>query len=137
METTVCEANRNLQDTALLNSLRDEGDLHAVNESGLIPVEFFVVVGLDPVQEKIGSIFVPTATQDKDKLSTQEGTLVAVSPHAFDYANDWPAGSKPQVGQRVLFKRYAGALHEREVAGAKRDYRLLNDKDIIAIVEGK
>lgn len=106
------------------------------NNSGLTPVEYFVVVELDPVEEKTaGGIILPTTIQDKDKLSTQEGTLVAVSPHAFSYADNWPDGSVPQVGQRVLFKRYSGALHERTVCGVKRDYRLLNDKDIIAIVE--
>lgn len=105
------------------------------NDSGLKPVEFFVVVALDPTEEKIGSLYVPVSVQDKDKLSTQEGTLIAASPHAFSYADDWPEGSVPTVGQRVLFKRYAGALHERTVMGVKRDYRLLNDKDIIAIVD--
>ncbi len=102
------------------------------NCSGLTPVEFFVVVALDPQTEKTaGGIILPNQVKDADKLATQEGELVAVSPLAFNYDN-WPEGSrKPQVGDRVLFRRYAGALHERD----KRDYRLLNDKDIIAIVE--
>ncbi len=102
------------------------------NDSGLRPLEYFVVVELDPAEEKTaGGIILPSQVKDADKLSTQEGTLVAVSPHAFSYADSWPEGSVPQVGQRVLFKRYAGALHER----GGRDYRLLNDKDIIAIVD--
>lgn len=107
-----------------------------LNDSGLIPVEFFVVVEIDAVKEKSeGGIILPTQTVDKDKLSAQEGTLLAVSPLAFNY-DHWPEGSrKPQPGDRVLFKRYAGATHERKVAGRQRDFRLLNDKDIIAIVE--
>lgn len=103
-----------------------------LNQSGLIPVEFFVVVELPPREEKTaGGIILPSMVQDKDKLATQEGTLVAISPLAFNYDN-WPDGSrKPAIGDKVLFRRYAGALHERD----SRDYRLLNDKDIIAIVE--
>jgi co-chaperonin GroES (HSP10) len=31
----------------------------------------------------------------------------------------------------VLFKRYAGHLHERD----GRTYRLLNDKDLVAVIE--
>jgi hypothetical protein len=54
-----------------------------------------------------------------------------VSPHAFSYADNWPEGSKPEVGARVLFKRFAGHLHKRN----ERDYRLLNDKDVVAVVE--
>lgn len=102
-----------------------------MNRSGILPVEFFVVIELDPVPEKVGSIIMPAAVSERDKLATQEGTLVAISPHAFDYAREWPEGTKPQLGQRVLFKKYAGALHQRRGV----DYRLLNDKDIIAILQ--
>lgn len=102
------------------------------NTSGLVPLEFFVIVALDAAEEKTaGGIILPTTVKDQDKLSTQEGTLIAVSPHAFTYAEGWPEGSKPEVGQRVLFKRYAGALHER----AGKTYRILNDKDLVAIVD--
>lgn len=106
-----------------------------MNDSGLTPLEFFVLVELDPQKEKVGSIYVPTTVQDQDKLSAQEGTLLAVSPHAFSYADGWPEGSKPVVGQRVLFKRYAGAIHDRTINGVKRSFRLLNDKDIAAKIE--
>jgi chaperonin GroES len=103
-----------------------------MNASGLTPLEFFVVVQLDQTEERTpGGIILPTKTQDADKLATHEGTLIAASPHAFTYADGWPEGSKPEVGQRVLFKRYAGHLHERD----GRTYRLLNDKDLVAIVD--
>jgi co-chaperonin GroES (HSP10) len=103
-----------------------------MNTSGLTPLEFFVVVELDPQEGKsAGGIILPTKTQETDKLATQEGTLVAVSPHAFTYAQGWPEGSKPVLGQRVLFKRYAGHLHERD----GHTYRLLNDKDLVAVIE--
>ena len=103
-----------------------------MNTSGLVPLEFFVVVALDPLEERTaGGIILPSKVQDQDKLATQEGTLVAVSPHAFTYAEGWPEGSKPEIGQRVLFKRYAGHLHERD----GRTYRLLNDKDLVAIID--
>jgi co-chaperonin GroES (HSP10) len=107
-----------------------------LNDSGLIPLEFFVLVELDHEEEKTaGGIILPSKVQDADRLASQEGTLLAVSPHAFTYAEGWPEGSKPEVGQRVLFKRYAGALHERTIGGVKRNFRLLNDKDLIAIVK--
>jgi len=103
-----------------------------MNDSGLTPLEFFVVVQLDPQEEKtVGGIILPSQVMESDKLATQEGTLIAISPHAFTYAEGWPEGSKPEVGQRVLFKRYAGHLHERN----GKTYRLLNDKDLVAIVE--
>jgi chaperonin GroES len=103
-----------------------------MNTSGLTPLEFFVVVELDPTEQKTpGGIILTSQTAEADKLATQEGTLIAVSPHAFSYADNWPEGSKPEVGARVLFKRFAGHLHKRN----ERDYRLLNDKDVVAVVE--
>ena len=103
-----------------------------MNASGLVPVEFYVVVELDPVAEKTaGGVWVPDSVQAKDKISAQEGTIIAASPLAFTY-EEWPEGSrKPQVGDRILFKRYDGHLHE---ANGKA-FKLLNDKSIIAIVE--
>ena len=99
---------------------------------GLVPLEYQCVILLDRQEEKTaGGIIMPTSVQEKDKLAAQEGTLVAISPHAFSYADSWPEGSKPEVGQRVLIRRYAGAIHDRE----NRTYRLVSDKDIIAIVQ--
>lgn len=101
------------------------------NDSGLIPTEFCVVVQMDPVPEKVGNLFMPSTVTDQDKLRADEGTLVAASPVAFNYA-DWPEGArKPEAGDRVVFRKYSGLL--RETNG--RTYRLLNDKDILAIVE--
>lgn len=110
-----------------------------INDTGIIPLEYVVLVELDPQEEKTaGGIILPTTVQDKDKLSTQEGTLIDASPHAFSYADDWPADRPPpRIGQRVMFKRYDGSIHEREINGVKRNFRLLNDKSIIAIIEGK
>jgi co-chaperonin GroES (HSP10) len=102
------------------------------NESGLSPVEFNCVVKLDPTEQTTpGGIILPSSKTERDELAMDEGTLVAVSPHAFTYA-EWPEGSrKPQPGDRVLFSRYSGALLERN--GAK--FRVLKDSAIIAIVD--
>jgi co-chaperonin GroES (HSP10) len=102
------------------------------NESGLRPCEFNVVVEMDPTEEVTrGGIILPTSKTDRDKLATEEGTLVALSPHAFSYA-DWPQDQAPPVvGDRVLIARYAGALHER---GGK-SFRIVKDKDIVAVIE--
>ena len=98
----------------------------------LIPMEFNVIVELEaPKDNKIGSIFIPESKVDRDKLEAEEGILVAVSPHAFSYA-EWPEGSRqPAVGDRVLIARFAGVLRERD----GRSLKIVKDKDIIAVVE--
>lgn len=102
-----------------------------MNESGLRPMEFNVVVRMDPVENKIGNIIIPESKKDRDELATDEGTLVALSPHAFTYA-DWPEGAEqPCPGDRVMFAQYSGRIWER--GGVK--YRILKDKDIVAVIE--
>ncbi len=102
-----------------------------MNDSGLLPSEYNVVVKPDAVEEVTkGGIILPVSTADRDKLAADEGTLVAVSPHAFSYA-DWPEDEKPpKVGDRVVFAKYAGSLIKR----GDTDYRIIKDKDIIAVV---
>ncbi len=101
------------------------------NDSGLRPMEYNVVVKPDAVEEVTkGGIILPLDKAERDKLAVEEGMLVAVSPHAFSYA-EWNGAKPPQVGERVVFARYAGALHKR----GEQDFRIIKDKDIVAVVD--
>lgn len=102
------------------------------NESGISPVEYNIVVRMDPVEEKTASgLYIPQTKVDRDELSADEGTIVAMSPLAFGYA-DWPKGSRiPQVGDRILMAQFDGRLWKRDGV----TYRLIKDKSVIAVVE--
>lgn len=103
-----------------------------LNESGINPVHFNVVVKLDKVEEKTaGGIILPDAVKTQDKLAAEKGVLVAVSPLAFGYASpdEWGEAKKPTSGDRVLFARYSGT--RREVNG--QEYVILKDDAIIAV----
>lgn len=102
------------------------------NESGISPVEYNIVVRMDPVEDKTASgLYIPTTKQDRDKLAADEGVIVAASPLAFGYA-DWPEGSRiPQVGDRILMAQFDGRIWER----GGTTYRLIKDKSVIAVVE--
>lgn len=78
-----------------------------------------------------GGIIIPDEAKDREQFAQMEGTLVARSPLAFTY-DDWPAGcNAPGVGDRVLFAKFAGA----KVTGKDgKEYRLVNDKDIAAVL---
>lgn len=99
----------------------------------LQPVEFNVVIELDPTEEKIGSIILTNDKVERNRLEETVGTLVAASPFAFNY-EDWPTDArKPQEGDRVFFARYAGILQDCD----GRWVRIIKDKDIVAVVGGK
>lgn len=69
----------------------------------------------------------PDETKERDEHATMEGEVVAISPLAFSYEEGAP---KPNVGETVVFQRYAGLV----IVGADGiKYRLMNDKDVVAV----
>lgn len=101
------------------------------NESGLSPVEYNIVVRMDPVEERTaGGLYLPQTKTDRDELSADEGTIVAVSPHAFSYA-EWGEVVPPAVGDRILMAQFDGRIWKR----GGQTYRLIKDKSVIAVVE--
>jgi co-chaperonin GroES (HSP10) len=86
------------------------------------------------VDEKTkGGIILPDETKERDQFAQMQGTLIAVSPLAFTYADkvDWGDYAKPKPGDKVMFARYAGAAVKGK-DGA--DYRIISDKDISAVL---
>jgi co-chaperonin GroES (HSP10) len=100
-----------------------------VNESGVIPVEYKVVVLPDEVEEKIGSIHIPDTVRDKQKHRTVKATLVAAGGNAWD---GW-SEPIPSPGDRVYVAVGAGIVHEGPDG---KEYRIVNDKDIAGILVG-
>lgn len=101
------------------------------NPSGIWPMEYKVVVRPKEVAAKIGSIHIPETTQERDRYATQEGTIVAIAEKAFSEPDIW-GSNLPKIGSDVLFSKYAGLLRKGKDG---KDYRVLVDKDIAAILE--
>lgn len=102
---------------------------------GIDPIEYKVVVR--PVEEtgtielKSGfKLIKPDDVRERDQHAAIEGEVVAVSPFAFSY-EEWPASArKPELGDTVIFARYSGNTIK---GNDGLDYRIMNDKDIIAV----
>lgn len=106
-----------------------------LNKSGINPTEYKVLVLPKKADDKSkGGIIIPDESKDRNQFAQMEGELVAVSPLAFTYAaeTEWNGAEKPKPGDRVLFAKYAGALVKGKDG---TDYRLVNDKDIAAVLE--
>lgn len=106
------------------------------NTSGIQPTEYKVLIDPTPVETKIGSIILPETTVDSEKYAQIKGRVVAVSPLAFTYASgdEWKAAkaSPPKPGDIVLHAKYAGV---RTKGKDGREYLIINDKDITALIE--
>ena len=102
---------------------------------GITPLEYKVLVR--PVEEtgtielKGGfKLYKPDEVKERDQHASMEGTVAAISPFAFSY-EEWPKGAeKPVAGARVVFARYSGITIKGDDGV---DYRLMNDKDIVAL----
>jgi len=104
-----------------------------MNKSGIYPVEYKVLVLPDMKEEKTeGGIVLTSDYREKQEMAEVEGELIAVGPDAFtnDEGHLWSV--KPQIGATVLFAKYAG-IYTKGNDGL--NYRLINDKDVLAIRE--
>ena len=100
-----------------------------MNTSGIHPVEYKVLIKPVKVEETTkGGIILTDTTKDKEKYATVKGELVEVGAIAFTDP-DWL--DKPRVGNLVMFDRYSGGLVQGDDG---EDYRLINDKEICAIL---
>lgn len=103
------------------------------NESGIKPTEYKVLISPVKVEEKTkGGIFLPDEHKDREQFAQMEGVLIAVSPLAFTYSDEWGMTPTPQPGDKVLFAKFAGA----NVKGMDgKDYRIVNDRDVAAVLD--
>lgn len=106
-----------------------------INGKTLQPVEYKVLVKPDLMEEtdpviksaKAMGLEIPESAKARDKQRQISGTLLAFGGKAFeDFGNPIP-----KIGDKVYFAKYAGLVVE---ADNKVEYRLMNDKDVTAVL---
>lgn len=98
---------------------------------GIRPLEYYVLIAPEKTEERTaGGIYIPQAKRETDEIATQRGRVVALSPLAWSFADG--GEHRAEIGQVVLFGRYAGSLIEG-VDG--QTYRLCRDKDVAGVFE--
>lgn len=97
------------------------------------PVRHIAMIKPEEVEDKsAGGMFLPDSAKDRLQSAVDRGELVAIGEGFFDKL----PGPVPQVGQMVLFDRYAGSLIKVREGNITQKYRLCNDDKIVAIMEG-
>lgn len=103
-----------------------------LNFSGITPLEYKVLVRPVEVEQRTkGGILLPDETKERDQHAAMEGEVTAISPLAFSYEKDAPT---PALGDTVIFARYSGINVTGKDGVA---YRLMNDKDVVAVRGGR
>lgn len=97
----------------------------------MIPLEFNVILKQDPVEEKTrGGLLLTADAQDRGKHQATRGTIVSLSPLAFN-EDIWPGDQpRPEPGSRVLFAQHAGMFVKDE----GEEFRIVKDRDIVAVL---
>lgn len=99
-----------------------------MNKSGYNPLDLRVLVKVDEVDEySEGGILLTESTKENDEMKQVTGTLIAMGENAFEELTD-----KPEVGTKLVFGKFNGWY---TTGNDGENYRILNDKDIIAIKE--
>lgn len=101
------------------------------NPSGLKPLGRAVLIKPYEPERMSSVIEIPDAVQDRLNSIEQRAVVVAVG------ANSWCDEPEPRAkpGDKVLVARFAGYMAKGTKDG--ESYRLINDRDIFAAIEGE
>lgn len=98
-----------------------------INKVKISPAEQRVLVLPDPRQEKTpGGIIIP---ENHEENKPAFGTLIVTGKGSEDFP------MKYRTGQKILFSEYAGTDVKLNLDGKLRDYKVMDQRDIMAIVE--
>ena len=103
-----------------------------MNSSGIQPVDDRVLVlptKIDRMTE--GGIALPETVAEMEEVGHIKGTIAAMGAQAFEDIEK--PDQRPKVGAIVAMARYAGYLMQGK---DKQEYRLVNDRDIAAVLDG-
>lgn len=103
-----------------------------IDPEKLIPLENRVLICVGKIEEKVGSIYVPSTIREKDAHHQIEAEIVSVGAEAFiSPATGVKIENCPQKGDKVLTSKYAGVpVYDAD----KNLYRFVDDRDVIAKV---
>ena len=102
-----------------------------MSESGIYPVGHRVLV-LPEETERVtkSGIILADKTAMMEEMAQTQGTIVDIGDTCWDdQPSPWAA-----VGDFVMFGKYAGVVYE---GNDGKKYRVLNDKDIVAVLTRK
>lgn len=97
----------------------------------IIPTLYRVIVRPDIVEEtkKDSPIIMIETVRATEQLAIDRGTLVDWGPEA-----SFGSGVPFNKGERVIYARYAGCLVTDDDG---TDYRIMNDKEVLALVRAE
>ena len=99
-------------------------------DSEIIPIGTRLLIETEVVAEKTdGGIFLPDKIRDQQNVAATKGKILAMGDDAFCEIKI--KSGKPEIGDRVIFARYAGL----EMEDGK--LRICEAEDIVAVIRSE
>ena len=101
-----------------------------MNTSGWKPTGHRILVRVEQVERKTESgIIIADITADKEQIAQDAGIVVEVGSTSYsDQSEKWC-----EVGDYIKFGRYAGQLVRPSESADEREYRVINDLDVVLV----
>jgi co-chaperonin GroES (HSP10) len=94
------------------------------------PTGYRLLVAVAKVQEKQGLIYLPDQRKSDEETASILGRVLAIGPDAYADKDRFPCGAYCSVDDVIMMASYTG----RRFKINDREYRLINDDNVIAIV---
>src|SRR5262245_18040388 len=104
-------------------------------ELALMPTGFRLLIRLQAVSRRTDAgIYKTDRTVDAEQLTCVIGEIVAIGPDAYKDEKRYPSGPWCKLGDWVLFREFAGRRLILGEPGKEREYRILHDDLVEAVV---
>lgn len=109
-----------------------------INPDTFQPLSYLVFVKQDAVEEVTkGGIILSDTSQTSDEYQQQYGTITSMGPLAFTFNDEGERDlpNKPNIGDRIVYNKFAGQGRVFYEDNDGNKYRMLPDRDILGIVK--
>lgn len=97
------------------------------------PINNFILVEVQPVKRKTDSGIILTGKSvDREQAAKDTGKVVAMSPDAFPKDMFYV---RPEVGDTIIFSKYAGVIAEGDIESEQPYFKLMPDTEVYGIIK--
>lgn len=104
-----------------------------LNDTGIVPTGYRILVEIPTKEEKTkGGIFIPQDVKKAEEIASLCGRVLQLGPLAYLDSDKFDGSSWCKPGDYIVMAAYTGT--RVRVPGDSREFRLINDDSVIALV---
>lgn len=101
-----------------------------------VPIGWRLLLSIPNVKEKTsGGIIIPDERRTAEAVASVVGLVMAMGEDCYNDKTRFPSGPWCKVGDWVLIRSFAGTRIMVNCSGGKKEFRIINDDSIDAVIE--